>query len=126
MQWTYEGKLLQGKDPGTTRRNEDGEAKRRRERERDSDEKQEIEQNQRGEHLRVAGHVPRLINRHLSIAACRYAIRCISIRPLRYLSALMHVFFSRLRRLAGCLVAIIRAVNPFFVGGFCGYDKKGI
>lgn len=53
-----------------------------------------IEQNQRGEHLRVVGHVPQLINRHLSIAACRYAIRCISIRPLRNLSAGTHIFFA--------------------------------
>jgi len=117
---------LRGEDPGMTRRDKDSKAKRKREREREEREratKNKIEQNQRGEHLRVVGHVPRLINRHLSIAACRYAIRCISIRPARYLSTGAHIF-SRLRRLADCLV-VIKQANPFFrLRFFCGYNKK--
>lgn len=69
--------------------------KRERERERETTTttKKKIERNQRSEHLRVSPDVPQLINRHLSIAACRYAIRCISIRNL---SAAVHrLFFSR-------------------------------
>jgi len=109
---------LQGEDPGMTRRDKDSKAKRKRERERGERKregeratKNKIEQNQRGEHLRVVGHVPRLINRHLSIAVCRYAIRCISIKPARYISTSAHIF-SRFRRLADCLV--IKQANPFF------------